>query len=57
MKNVVFIPNINLGDGRSNPFKYSIASWEKWCDKNDCDLVILDKPICDVEQMKITSQR
>ena len=26
MRNVVFIPNINLGDGRSNPYDYSIAS-------------------------------
>jgi len=40
MKNIVFIPNINLGDNRSNPYKYSIASWKKWCDKNNCDLIV-----------------
>ena len=57
MRNVVFIPNINLGDNRSNPYRYSIASWEKWCDKNNCDLVVFDEPICSVEEMKITWQR
>jgi hypothetical protein len=57
MRNIVFIPNINLGDNRSNPYRYSIASWEKWCDKNDCDLVVFDEPICSVEEMKITWQR
>ena len=51
MKNVVFIPNINLGDNRSNPYKYSIASWKKWCEKNNCDLVVFDEPICNVEDM------
>ncbi len=57
MKNVVFIPNINLGDNRSNPYKYSIASWKQWCEKNNCDLVVFDEPICDVDDMKITWQR
>ena len=56
-KNVVFIPNINLGDDRSAPYKYSIKSWKKWCESNDCELVIFDKPICDVKDMKITWQR
>ena len=26
-KNVVFIPNIDLGDGRNKCYKYSIDSW------------------------------
>ena len=57
MRNVVFLPNINLGDGRSNPYKFSIKSWKYWCNKNDCDLVVFDTPICDVKDMKITWQR
>jgi hypothetical protein len=57
MKNVVFIPNISVGDGRSNPYKYSIASWKKWCEKNDCDLVVFDTLLCDIKDMKITWQR
>ena len=35
MKNVVFIPNINLGDGRNNSYNYSIKSWKYWCDKKN----------------------
>jgi len=56
-KNVVFIPFIETGDGRSNPYQFSIKSWKYWCEKNDCDLVIFDKPVCDVKDMKITWQR
>ena len=57
MRNVVFMPNIDTGDDRSRPYKYSVASWKKWCNKNDCEFVIFDEPICSVEQMKITWQR
>jgi len=32
-KNVVFIPNIDLEDGRNKSYSYSINSWKKWCDK------------------------
>ena len=41
MKNVVFLMDIDLsGEGRYSstrrlPYKYSIKSWEKWCEKND----------------------
>jgi len=33
-KNVVFIPNINLKNGRSTPYHYSVDSWKQWCNKN-----------------------
>ena len=39
MKNVVFIPNIDLGNGRSTPYQYSVKSWQTWCDKHDVELV------------------
>ena len=41
MKNVVFMMDIDIGgegrwaSDRSKPYKYSVASWRKWCDKND----------------------
>ena len=35
MKNIVFIPNVDLGNGRNQPYHYSIKSWQKWCDKNN----------------------
>ncbi len=42
-KNVVFIPNINLKNGRSTPYHYSIDSWKQWCNKNKCELLVLDE--------------
>ena len=40
MKNVVFIPNIDLGNGRNSSYDYSIQSWKNFCDKNDCELIV-----------------
>tara|TARA_R100001443_G_scaffold100162_1_gene107446 strand:- start:183 stop:923 length:741 start_codon:yes stop_codon:yes gene_type:complete len=55
VKNVVFIDNIV---GNKLPYsKYSIHSWKKWCDNNDCDLVILDELLCDESQIKVTWQK
>ena len=58
-KNVVFIPWIKDKSRatRSLPYKYSIASWKYWADRNNCDLVVMDQLICPVEEMKITWQR
>ena len=57
MKNIVFIPNIDLGNGRSDNYSYCIKSWKYWCDKNDCELLLLEDLLLPVEQMKITWQR
>ncbi len=56
-RNVVFIPNIDLKNGRSDSYVYSIRSWYNWCDKNDVQLVEWKDPIFDVNVMKITLQR
>ena len=56
-KNIVFIPNIDLGNGRSNSYHYSIKSWKAWCDKNDCELLVWEDLIFPVEDMKVTWQR
>ena len=57
MKNIVFIPNIDLGNGRNNSYHYSIKSWKHWCDKNDCELIVWEDLLLPVEEMKITWQR
>jgi hypothetical protein len=57
MKNVVFIPNINLGDGRSNSYQYSVKSWKHFCDKYDCELLVLEDLLYPIDYMKITWQR
>ena len=63
MKNIVFIPYIkrktNLGDsGVAKPrwdtgYDYGIASWDKWCNANDCKLVIMDELIVPEEEALI----
>ena len=57
MKNIVFIPNINLGNNRSTPYHYSVKSWKKWCDKNKCELIEWKDPIMDSDMFPIIMQR
>ena len=56
-KNIVFIPNIDLGNGRNNSYHYSIKSWKHFCDKNDCELLVWEDLIYPVDYMKVTWQR
>jgi len=57
--NIVFIPNVKHGMNNSNiiNYDYSIKGWKNWCDKNNCELFVLEDFIFPVEQMKITWQR
>ena len=48
MKNVVFMPNIDLGNGRANSYHYSVRSWKDWCGKHDAEFVEWTEPIMDV---------
>ena len=57
MKNVVFIPNINLGNGRSTPYHYSIKSWKKWCESNNAILFEWKDAVLDTKSFPITFQR
>ena len=57
MKNIVFIPNIDLGNNRNSSYHYSIDSWKAWCDKNDCELLVWEDLLYPVDYMKITWQR
>lgn len=57
-KNIVFIPNVGLADGRNTPYHYSVKSWEKWAKQHD-DIQVIEwtDPIMDPKQFKITLQR
>ena len=63
MKNIVVIPMMIPKDKDLHKFggwswmEYSKKAWEYWCKKNNCELVILDQLLCDIEYMKITWQR
>ena len=57
-KNIVFIPNVDLEDGRNNPYRYSILSWKKWAEQyNDVEVIEWTDPIMDPSIFKITLQR
>jgi hypothetical protein len=62
-KNLVFMMDIDLGgDGRYSSsrrfaYKYSIDSWKKWCDKNNCELFVLNDLVLEKEKMGICWQR
>ena len=50
------------GDGRYSPnrrlaYKYTIDSWKKWCDRNDCELVVLDEALHTNDVMRINYHR
>jgi len=53
MKNIVFIVNIKdeHKKSRAEPYRYSIDSWQRWCEKNDCELIVLDQRAYPVEVM------
>ena len=60
MKNVVFIPSVQGTDPKRNAevaYDLSIESWKRWCDKNDCELFVMNELVHDYEEMKITWQR
>ena len=63
MKNIVFMMDIDLaGEGRYAssrrlPYKYSIKSWEKWCEKIDCEVFVLTDLLLPKENMAICWQR
>lgn len=51
MKNVVFMTAISTAKKSSAGYEYSIDSWKRWCDSNQCELFVLTKPIVDIDTM------
>ena len=44
-KNIVFIVAIKK-DGQLKPeYQHSIDSWKHFCDKNNCELLLLEDPV------------
>ena len=66
-KNVVFIVDIELkgtqkdvgrwAKSRSNPYKFAIKSWDKWCKKNNCELFVLNEEVLPHSTMPVSWQR
>jgi len=68
MKNIVFIPFIERSEsytyksgvgklGRTRGYDYGINSWRNWCNKNNCELVIMNQLLMPESEMLITWQR
>ena len=56
--NIVFIPNISVGDGRNTPYHYSVKSWTKWAEQYvDVKVIEWTEGICPPSELKITLQR
>ena len=53
MKDVVFIVNLSeeKKQGRNDPYKFSVNSWSRWGDKNDCELFVLTERIYQEDYM------
>ena len=59
MKNVVFMTAVKVPDMeyRSAPYEYGIKSFKHWCNKNNCELVVLDELIHPNDIMRINYHR
>lgn len=58
MKNIVFIPNIDCGDGRNTPYHYSVKSYQHWAEQyDDVEVIEWTEPLMDVKQFPIIYQR
>ena len=59
MKNVVFMTAVKVPgmEDRSAPYEFGINSFKYWCDKNDCELVVLDELIHPNDIMRINYHR
>ena len=53
MKNIVFI--VAIGD--KSEYQYCINSWKYWCEKNNCELFVMEDFIVDSKEMHIIWQR
>ncbi len=60
MKNIVFIPHVKGSDEkrlRESDYDLSVKSWQYWCEKNNCELLVMTDLVHDYDEMKITWQR
>ena len=58
MKNIVFIPNIDCGNGRNKPYHYSVKSWENWAKQYDnIEIIECTEPVFDTKIFLIIYQR
>ena len=67
MKNIVFVVDITLkgsqrevgrwAETRSDPYVFCTKAWQKWCDRNDCELFVLNEEVLPHAEMPVSWQR
>ena len=44
-------------ESRSDPYVFCTKAWQKWCDKNDCELFVLNEEVLPHSTMPVSWQR
>ena len=59
MKNIIFMTAVKVPgmESRSVPYEFGINSFKNWCEKNDCELFVLDELIHPNDEMRINFHR
>lgn len=55
--NIIFIVNVDLKNGRNNPYYLGIKSWKYWADKNNAKVIELTEPIINPEILRVNLHR
>ena len=59
MKNIIFMTAVKVPgmESRSVPYEFGINSFKNWCEKNGCELFVLDELIHPNDEMRINFHR
>jgi hypothetical protein len=57
MRNIVFMIDYKKDGDTKKEYQYSIDSWKRFCDRHECDLIVMEEPVLPVEDMHIIWQR
>jgi len=55
--NIIFIVNVDLKNGRNNPYHLGTKSWNHWGKKNNARVVQLTEPIIDPNILRVNLHR
>ena len=57
MRNIVFMIDYKKDGDTKKEYQYSIDSWKRFCNRHECDLIVMEEPVLPVEDMHIIWQR
>ena len=56
MRNIVFMIDIKKDGATKKEYQYSIDYWKRFCDRHECDLIVMEEPVLPTEEMHIIWQ-